>query len=43
MSWIGGEFVLIDVTKKDLDAAADRIRYARSIPYNSIIKFIKMN
>ena len=28
MSWIGGEFVLNDVTKKDLDAAADRIRYA---------------
>lgn len=28
MSWIGGEFILNDVKKKDLDAAADRIRYA---------------
>lgn len=27
MSWIGGEFILNDVKKKDLDAAADRIRY----------------
>ena len=28
MSWIGGEFILNDIKKKDLDAAADRIRYA---------------
>lgn len=28
MSWIGGEFILNDVKKKDLDAAAGRIRYA---------------
>lgn len=27
MSWVGGEFILNDIKKKDLDAIANRIRY----------------